>query len=146
MLFIIKLACICGTNCMRLYREWIFNFLLPTFERAGAINIDNNMCDCDRVLYYIWHIIFSYFVVGKTESNILDTTPGLAHIILGRPALHKWWTFRDTPLARLQHVDAADKVCTATGSRHVRVPGEWERECIALQLHIFYACNAVEMN
>lgn len=87
------------------------------------------------------------FTSIATESNFLDTPSGLAHIIIGRSALYERRTLRDTAHARLQHVDAADKVCAAPGSRNVRVPGECKGRGVRVgQFHIFYACNAVEMN
>lgn len=62
--------------------------------------------------------------LSSTESNFLDPPPGLAHPVVGGPTLHQRRALRDTAHARIQHVDLADKVCAAPGSRHVRVPGK----------------------
>lgn len=115
----------------------LFRMLKIVCPQACAIDAKEHvcMCVCICVCVCVCVSVFEFTLNActllsiATESNFLDTPPGLAYIIIGCSALYERRTLRDTAHARLQHVDAADKVCAAPGSRHVRVPGEWRGRC-----------------
>lgn len=60
-----------------------------------------------------------------TESNILDKTPRLAHSVIGRSNVHKWWTVCHPAYARIKYMDTTNKICTTKRSRDVRMSGKY---------------------